>query len=209
MEELDKVLQALDVVERYEEYLFRKIWGKVLIVIGIVFPLGALISMNAALLASGMGLEAGVISLLANVFTILLCCGFIGYSFFESWKTVERKQDEESSDSKHGSLIGIMWFLAFILASLAPGPLQIVSLLWAASISCLLTFMILRAVGAHGQVRILFILGIFLGLVSFPLLLITDIVLVGYLAMIAFSLGFVFAGIMMNRMAAEMLQHQA
>ncbi|MGY5879324.1 MAG: hypothetical protein RTV31_03690 [Candidatus Thorarchaeota archaeon] len=209
MEELDKVLQALDVVERYEEYLFRKVWGKALIVIGVVLPLGALISMNATLLASAMGLDAGVLSLLANVFALILCCGFISYSFFESWKTMERKQEGKTSDTKHGPLIGIVWFLAFALTSLAPESLHLVSILWAASISCLLTLVILRAVGSHGQVRVLLILGIFLGLVSFPLLLITDIVLLGYLTMIAFSVGFVLAGIMMNRMAAGMLRHQA
>ena len=208
MDELDKVLQALDVVERYEEYLFRKVWGKALIVIGVVLPLGALVSMNATLLASAMGLDAGVLSVLANVFAFILCCGFISYSFFESWKTIDRKEQGVTSDSKHGPLIGIVWFLAFALTSLAPESLHLVSILWAASISSLLTVVILRSVGSHGQVRVLLMLGIFLGLVSFPLLLITDIVLLGYLAMIAFSLGFVLAGTMMNRLAARMLRPQ-
>ena len=208
MDELDKVLQALDVVERYEEYLFRKVWGKALIVIGVVLPLGALVSMNATLLASAMGLDAGVLSVLANVFAFILCCGFISYSFFESWKTIDHKEQGETSDSKHGPLIGIVWFLAFALTSLAPESLHLVSILWAASISSLLTVVILRSVGSHGQVRVLLMLGIFLGLVSFPLLLITDIVLLGYLAMIAFSLGFVLAGTMMNRLAARMLRPQ-
>ena len=77
MEELNKVLQALSVVERYEEYLFRKIWGRVLIVIGIVFPLAALISMNAVLVAGAIGLDAELISLLANVIAFVLCGGFM------------------------------------------------------------------------------------------------------------------------------------
>jgi hypothetical protein len=209
MEELDKVLQALDVVERYEEYLFRKVWGKALIVIGIVLPLGVLISMNATLLGATLGLDAGILSLLANVFALILCCGFIGYSFFESWKTVDHRQEGEKSDSKHGPIIGLVWFLAFVSTSIAPESLQLVSLLWAASISCLLSFLILRAVGSHGQVQILLILGLFLGLISFPLLLITDLVLLGYMAMIVFSVGFVLSGIMMNRFAAKMLQQQA
>ena len=207
MEELEKVLQALRVVERYEEYLFRKIWGRALIVIGIVFPLGALISMNAVLVANVVGLDAELISLLATVMAVVLCCGFIAYSFFESWKTVESKSDEVSKDSMHGPLIGIAWFLAFTLTGLFPESLRLVSLLWAASASCLITFVILRAVGSHGKVRVLFYLGISLFLVSFPLLLISDIVLLGYLALIAFSVCFIIAGITMNRMAAQMLQH--
>jgi hypothetical protein len=206
MEELDKVLQALSVVERYDEYLFRKIWGRVLIFIGILFPLGALVSMNAVLVANVIGLDAGLISLLANVMTFVLCCGFIAYSFFESWKTVASKPEEESTDSKHGPLIGIVWFLAFALTGLLPESLRLISLLWAASASCLLTFVILKAVGSHGRVRVLFYLGLFLGLISIPLLLITDIVLVGYLTLIAFSVCFIVAGITMNRMAALMLQ---
>jgi hypothetical protein len=206
MEELDKVLQALSVVERYEEYLFRKTWGRVLIVIGIVFPLGALINMNAVLVANTLGLEAGVVSLLANVMAIILCCGFVAYSFFESWKTVPSTPEGKSTDSKHGPLIGIVWFLAFTLTGLFPESLRLVSLLWAASASCLVTFVILRAVGSHGRVIVLLYLGISLGLVSFPLLLITDIVLLGYFAMIAFSVCFIVAGITMNRMASLMLQ---
>jgi len=206
MEELEKVLQALSVVERYDEYLFRKIWGRVLIVIGIVFPLGALISMNAVIVADALGLDAGIISLLANVMTFVLCSGFIAYSFFESWKTVSSKPEEAPIDSKHGPLIGVVWFLAFVLTAVFPESLRLVSLLWAASASCLLTFVILRAVGSHGKVRVLFILGISLGLVSFPLLLITDIVLLGYLALVSFSICFILAGIVMNRMAAEMLR---
>ena len=198
MEELEKVLQALSVVERYEEYLFRKIWGRVLIVIGIVFPLCALININAVLVAGAIGLDAEIISLLANAMAIILCCGFFAYSFFESWKTVGSRTEEESTDSKHGPLIGIVWFVAFALTGLIPESLRLVSLLWAASASCLLTFVILRAVGSQGRVRILFVLGISL--------LISDIVLLGYLTLIAFSLSFILAGITMNRMAATMLK---
>lgn len=209
MEELDKVLQALSVVERYEEYLFRKIWGRVLIFIGIVLPLGALVSMNAVLVANVIGLDAGLISLLATVIAFVLCFGFVTYSFFDSWKTVASKPEEKSTDSKHGPLIGIVWFVAFVLTGLSPESLRLVSLLWAASASCLATFVILRAVGSHGRVTALFYLGISLGMVSFPLLLILDTVLLGYMALIAFSVCFIAAGITMNRMAALMLQQTA
>jgi len=206
MEELNKVLEALSVVERYEEYLFRRIWGRVLIVIGIVFPLGALINMNSVLVANAIGLDAGLVALLANVMAFVLSMGYIAYSFFETWRTMETKPDEESTDAKHGPLIGIVWFVAFVLTGLFPESLRFVSILWAASASCLATFVILRAVGSHGRVIIMFYLGISLGLVSFPLLLITDIVLLGYLAIIAFSVCFIVAGVTMNRLASLMLR---
>jgi hypothetical protein len=209
MEELNKVLEALSVVERYEEYLFRRIWGRVLIIIGIVFPLGALINMNSVLVANTLGLDAGLVSILASVMAFVLSMGYIAYSFFETWSTVETKPEEESTDTKHGPLIGIVWFLAFVLTGLFPDSLRFVSILWAASASCLATFVILRAVGSHGRVTVIFYLGVSLGLVSLPLLLITDIVLLGYLAIIAFSVCFIAAGITMNRLAALMLQQTA
>jgi hypothetical protein len=205
MEELDKVLQALSVVERYEEYLFRKTWGRVLIVIGAVLPLGALVSMNAAIVAEVIGLDAGFISILANLMAVILCMGFVAYTFFGSWRTSKRRPEEEPTDTKHGPIIGIVWFVAFTLTSLAPELLRVVSILWAASVSCLLTFAILRAVGSHGEDRVLLYLGVSLFLASIPLLLILDTVLLGYLALLAFSVCFILAGIVMNRMAAEML----
>jgi len=205
MEELDKVLQALSVVERYEEYLFRRSWGRAMIVIGSVLPLGVLVSMNAALVAEAIGLDAGFISILANLLAVILCFGFVAYTFFESWRTPPRRPEDEAGDTKHGPIIGIVWFVAFVLTSLAPEALQIVSLLWAASASCLLTFVILRVVGSHGEGRILLYLGLSLFLASIPLLLIMDTVLLGYLALIVFSVCFILAGIVMTRMAAEML----
>jgi hypothetical protein len=209
MEELDKVLQALSVVERYEEYLFRKTWGGALIVIGTVLPLGVLVSMNAAIVAEVIGLDAGFISILANLLSVILCFGFIAYTFFGSWRTTKKKPEEKPTDTKHGPIIGIVWFVAFMLTSLAPESLRIVSILWAASASCLLTFVVLRAVGSHGEDRVLLYLGVSLFLASIPLLLILDTVLLGYLALLAFSVCFILAGIVMNRMAAEMLKPSA
>jgi len=209
MEELDKVLQALSVVERYEEYLFRKTWGRALIVIGIVLPLGSLVSMNAAIVAEVIGLESGLISLLVNLMTVILCWGFVAYTFFGSWRTPKRKPDDERTDAKHGPIIGVAWFVAFALTGLVPEFLRIVSLLWAAGASCLLTFAILRSVGTHGNVRILLYLGLSLFVASVPLLLILDPVLLGYFAMMAFSVCFILAGIVMNRMAAGMLVQPA
>lgn len=206
MEELNKVLEALSVVERYEEYLFRRIWGRVLIVIGIVFPLGALVNMNAVLVANAIGLDAGLVSLLANVMAFVLSMGYIVYAFFETWKPPGGQPEVESTDTKHGPLIGIVWFVAFVLTGLFPESLRLVSILWAASASCLATFVILRAVGSHGRVIVMFYLGVSLGLVSLPLLLITDIILLGYLAIIAFSVCFIVAGTAMNRLASLMLQ---
>jgi hypothetical protein len=206
MEELDKVIQALSVVERYEEYLFRKTWGRVLIVIGTVLPLGAIVSMNALIVADALGLDVGMVSLLVTAITLILCFGFVSYAFFGSWKTTRKQPTEVKTDSKHGPLIGIVWFLAFMSTAFLPEVFRMVSLLWAASVSCLISFVILRTVGSHGQDRVLLYLGISLGLASVPLLLISNTTLVAYVALGIFSVCFILAGIAMNKLAAGMLQ---
>ena len=67
MESIDKVLEALSVVERYEEYLFHRAWGRALIIIGTVFPLGIFINMNIQILASASGLDSMLYLLIANI----------------------------------------------------------------------------------------------------------------------------------------------
>lgn len=206
MEEIDKVLEALSVVERYEEYLFNRSWGRALIVIGILLPLGVIVNMNAVLVATALGIDVGYVSILASVITVLLCFGFIAYTFFGAWRTVKKKSDEKRSGSLHGPLIGITWFLVFYLTTLSPASMQMISLLWAASASCILSFVILRVTGGHSQDQLLLYLGLLLGIVSLPLLLLTDQILVGYIALIAFSSCFILGGIMMHRIAAQSLE---
>jgi hypothetical protein len=206
MEELDKVLEALRVVERYEEYLFNKAWARALIVIGTVLPLGVIVGMNAFVVAAATGLEVGFVSILANVMTLILCFGLIAYTFFGTWRTVKKQDKEGTSRALHGPLIGIAWFLSFMLTTLFPESLRVVSLLWAASLACLLSFAILRITGSHSQDLLLLYLGISLGIISLPLLLWTDSVLIGYVAIIAFSACFVLAGVVMQRHATKLLQ---
>jgi hypothetical protein len=206
MEEIDKVLEALNVVERYEEYLFNKSWGRALIAIGFILPLGVIVNMNAVVVATALGIEVGYISILATTVTVMLCFGFIAYTFIGAWRTVKKKSEEKRSGSLHGPLIGITWFVSFTLASLSPESMQMVALLWAASVSCILSFVILRATGGHIQDQLLLYLGLLLGIVSLPLMLLTDQILVGYLATIAFSACFLLGGIMMHRIAARSLQ---
>ena len=205
MEEYDKVLQALRVVERYDDYLFRRAWGTALIVIGAALPLGVIISLNAFVLATATGLDAGLVSLLANLMTVIVAWGYVAFIFLSNWRAAEKPEQEESS-SWHGPVIGIVWFTMFILASMAPEALQVVALLWAASASCLLTVLVLRISGGHAQGRVILYLGASLGLVSFPLLLITSPALLSYAALAAFSACFILAGAVMLRLAGRTLR---
>lgn len=209
MEEINKVLEALSVVERYEDYLFNKSWAKALLAIGVVLPLGVIINMNALLLSSLTGLDAEYLGLFSMLLAVVICFGFVAYAFFGAWKTVKKTEATSSSDSLHGPLIGIAWFISFMLARLAPESLQIVSILWAASLACLLSFAILRLTGSHVQERILLYLGSSLGLASLPLVFLTDYVLAGYLALLAFSGCFILAGVLMQRLATRILDASA
>jgi len=206
LETIDKVLEALSVVERYEEYLFQRAWGRALIIIGIIFPLGVFIDINIQILALSTGLDATLLLLIASIITVLLCWGLVASLFFNAWRTMRQKTDQESNGASHGPIIAIIWFVSFTLLNFVPDPFRMVSLLWAASIACLLSYLVLRLTASHIQERVILYLGIMLGLVSLPLLIITDLVLSGYLALIAFSMCFIVGGLFMHQIANATLQ---
>jgi len=128
MEELEKVLQALNVIERYDEYLLRKNWGRLLIVIGSVLPLSALVNMNTGYLAAQTGSNPRLISSLGFILMIVLSLGFIAYILFDSWHIARRTPQGESSDSRHRPKILIVWFAASALTVfLVSVPLLLIS----------------------------------------------------------------------------------
>ena len=206
MEHIDKVLMALDVVERYEDYLFQRAWGKALMIIGTILPLGVFININIQILALSTGLEPTLLLFIANILTVLLCFGLVASIFYGAWQTASKHPDQEKDDSKHGPMIAITWFVCFVLTSFAPEPFRVLSLLWASSAACLLSFLILKFTEPHTQQQVILYLGIMLGLISLPLLIITDIVLSEYLTLIAFSICFIVAGLMMHQLANRTLQ---
>ncbi|NHI84107.1 MAG: hypothetical protein EAX81_07375 [Candidatus Thorarchaeota archaeon] len=206
MEEVDKVLEALSVVERYEEYLFRRAWGQALVVIGTVFPLGMFVLMNADILAVLTGTNADVVRLYANILTIVLCWGLVTYSFFNAWRTIRREPDQESGGILHAPLIAIIWFVSFFLTSLAPAELALVSVLWAASVSCLLSFVILHLTHSHDQEVVLLYLGVVLGFGSSLILAFQDAAVSGVVVPLLFSACFIIAGLTMHRRASESLK---
>ncbi len=206
MESIDKVLEALSVVERYEEYLFHRAWGRALTIIGTVFPLGVFINMNIQILASSVGMDTAQLLFIANIITVFLCWGLVVSVFFSAWRTVSKDPEQKSSGTKHGPVIAIIWFAAFLLTNFIPEQFAVVSLLWASSIASLLSYLTLRITGSHIQERVMLYLGIMIGVVSLPLLLITDVVLAGYLALVAFSGCFIVAGLIMHQFANRTLK---
>ncbi|MFW9974207.1 MAG: hypothetical protein ACFFDQ_02925 [Candidatus Thorarchaeota archaeon] len=207
MEELEKVQQAQSIVERYDEYLFRKIWGRMLIAIGLVLPLSALVYSSYVALAMESVFAAMVISFSANIITLVLCLGFVTFALFVSWNIIKQNPRRGHIASKYKLAICIVWFATFVLAFLFPEPLRFVSILWAASVSTLFTLVNLKAVGLDRRDNILLYLGSVLILASIPILLISGIPLSGYIVIIACSASLILAGFASNRSASWILQY--
>ncbi len=202
------MLEALSVVERYEEYLFQRAWARAFIVIGAVFPLSIFLILNVQSLVTIIGADAAQIVFFANILAITLCWGIVMYSFLGAWRTVRERRKDDGSDSKHGAAIGIVWFIAFMLTSLVPSPFQIYSLLWASSGACLISYMILRVVKVvHSNQKVVLFLGVMLGMLALPLLLIQDAPLLDMTSLVAFSVCFILAGIFMHRLTVRTLRY--
>ena len=206
MEALDRVLEALEVVERYEDYLFRRAWGRSLIAIGTLFPLGMVIITNADILAYLTGIDANLVRLVAYAMTIVLCWGLVSYTFFGAWRTIKKESDRREGGSLHGILIALVWFASFSLTSLAPEQLTLVSLLWASSLACFLSFVILRLTHSHDRERVILYLAALLGIASILVLAIEDATISGATGLLAFSICFIVAGFIMHRQAAQALR---
>jgi hypothetical protein len=196
MEELDKVVEALEVVERYEDYLFRRAWGRVLLTIGIVVPLGFILAMNAQLLAQILGLPADTVMLLSSTMTVIVVFGLVILSF----GSAQAARSKKSTDSAprgvlHGVVIGLFWFVAFLSVGFIPEAFAQVSLLWVGGVACICTYMVLKLTPGHeGHNEILF-LGIVLLVASLPLLAVSEQDIAQYLALTVFSAAFVFGGL--------------
>ncbi len=207
MEELEKVQQAQSIVERYDEYVFRKTWGRVLIAIGLVLPLSALVSSSSVSIAMESLFASIVISFWANIITLVLCLGFVTFALFVSWNIIKQNPRRGYIDSKHKLAICIVWFATFVLAFLFPEPLRLVSILWAASISTLFTLANLKAVGLDRRDSILLYLVSVLFLASIPIFLFSGIPFSEYIVIAALSMSFILAGIASNRSASWILQY--
>ncbi|MHA1862557.1 MAG: hypothetical protein ACTSWA_02220 [Candidatus Thorarchaeota archaeon] len=207
MESVNKVLEALSIVERYEEYLFNRAWARALTIIGTVLPMGTLISLNITLLTPRIGLDPEALLFIAHVLTLIFCWGLVVYTFAGAWRTINKQPEKAAHDSRHGPMIAFVWFASFMLSNFAPEPLRIISLLWASGGACLLTYIILKFTESHVQEKVVLTLGLLLLLASLPILTITDIILSQYATLVAFSVCFIIAGTMLHRLAAASLRN--
>jgi hypothetical protein len=196
MEEVEKVVEALGVVERYNSYLFRRAWGKMLLIVGSVFPLGSLLVINAQIVASLWGIPVDIVGIISFVIITVASIALVSIAFGSAHLAKPKKQKEEGSKEWiHGIIIALVWFTAFSLAGYMPPEFFSVSALWASGSSCLITYIILRLTPEHTASIEILILGFMLLIASFPILLMGETQLALYTALIFFSSSFIVTGI--------------
>jgi len=196
MEELDKGVEALEVVERYEEYLFRRAWGRVLLTFGILIPLGFILAMNAQILAQILGLPADAVVLLSSTMTTIVVFGLVVLSFGSARAARSKKfTDPPSRGVLHAAAIGLIWFVAFLSTGFVPEAFAQVSLLWATGGACICTYVILKLTPGHEDYNEILFLGIVLLVASLPLLAVSEQDIAQYLALTVFSVTFILGGL--------------
>ena len=194
MEEVGKVAEALKLVERYEGYLFRKAFGVLFVVVGILGPLTDYLIFNAKPLASILGLSADAFAIFTTVIIWIIGYAIILRSF-ASATIIYQKRHKFSlrRDAPHIIAIILIWLASFFLINFAPERLMPVAWLWAAGISSVITYIIIRKI--HGNYPELLLTGLALLITSFPIAAISDLVLAGSVSMATFGASFFIGGL--------------
>jgi hypothetical protein len=196
MEEVEKVSEALQLVERYEDYLFRKAWGTNLIVWGILVPLNALLILKAQPIANILGISPEPFISLALAMTLIVGVATVIYTFTSATIATSRRRGFSfRRDIPHAVAIPLIWFLSFNLTAFVPERFEVVSLLWAAGIACLLSYLILRRVPVHGRYPELLLVGLILLIASLPIAVVSDVALAQTAALVVFIISFVVGGL--------------
>ncbi|MFX1285701.1 MAG: hypothetical protein ACFFB5_18820 [Promethearchaeota archaeon] len=209
MEEIQKVNEALLIIERYSNYLARKAWGKTLIIWGIVTPIGLVLYFNRQALSVLLEISVDSFTLLTSALLILIAIGFTIYNFISASRILKTREGQTAESPKesslHGILIAFIWFLSFLLASFIPEPLSVISIVWAAGFAILISFLILKKY--HDTFPELIIVGVLLLISSIPLaaLVLTDVELARIATVIIYSVSFLIGGFYSFTIATDIL----
>jgi hypothetical protein len=203
-EEVGKLREALELVEKYEKYLFRKSFGVLLIVIGILGPLTGLLTMNAEPIATHMGISETAFVVSMSAITWIIGFTIVIRSFASATILLQKKRKVSfRKDAPHIVAICLVWFIFFFSVNLAPAGLMPVALLWAAGSATLLIYLIVRRI--HGAYPELLITGLALLIASIPITAISDLALAGSVSMTAFGASFCIGGAYSTMIATRAL----
>ena len=195
MEDLEKIGEALRLVERYEAYLFRRALGIAFIVCGVVFPLSAFMVLKAQPLAELLNISAEAFMAFAPTILLLVGMAIIVYSFTSAHVvTSKMRKTPVKKDLPHMIILFLVWFFSFYLTNYAPEPYTAISWLWAGGIASLISYSILKRENPSWYYPELLIVGVICLVVSVPLLMIGDSQLVETLAFLTFSVSFIAGG---------------
>ncbi len=193
MTELDKVIKALRLVEKYESYLFQKAWGMMLIVIGIAIPLSGFLNIVAPSLAPILKISADLLTALSTAIVWIIGGSIILYSFATATKLQsEKRAFSFRKEMPHIVAIILIWFISFGLLNFVPEDLGIVAILWAAGASCILSYLVLRRV--HSNYPEILLVGVILLISSIPIAFISDLLVAEILTIVVFAISFVTGG---------------
>jgi hypothetical protein len=199
LEEIKEVTRALRLVEKYEDYLFRRAFGKTLVVQGLVVPLGALLTFEAQPISAALGISIGAVIAIAVALIGIIGVGAVILLFASANIKASRKRGaSQPGRAQHGVAIFFTWFFAwlifFTLRPFAPPPFEVAPMLWAAGGSILITYLILRTSHAQMEFRDMPIVGLVLLAASVPIMLISDVTIATVVVILVFSACFVIEG---------------
>jgi len=205
MEEVEKISQALKLVERYEDYLFRRAWGMTFVTLGLLAPLNAFLVLKAQMISIilGMGTEA-FISLVSIM--IALAIAALTIYFFTSATIVvsRRRKFSFSREMPHAFAISLIWFVSFNVTRFFPERFAAVSWLWATGCASILSYLVLWKAQIHRSLRELVITGLALLVASVPIAFLSEAV-AETASLIVFTIAFVGGGFYSIVMASKAL----
>ena len=179
MEEVEKVSKALQLVEYYESYLFRRAGGVVFIVWGILGPLIGLLVLKSRSIADIMGISVNTFMWLVP--PVIWLVGLAITAYVISSASIIASRMRKMPSRKHllpTVVLFLIWVLSFILAGvlsvLGPKQLILVSWLWAGGGASLLTYLVLRKISDRGGYPEVLLVGLILLIASLPIVNVTD-----------------------------------
>lgn len=196
MEEVERIGEVLKLVERYEDYLFRRAWGMTFIVFGLLTPVSFLIILKAQPIAMVLGMSTEAFISLASITIALTLAAIITYLFASAAVALSKKRKFSfSRDVPLALLLSLTWFISFQLTRYAPERFAAVSWLWAGGFAGLFSYLIFLKAQVHKGFRELLVTGLILIAASIPIAFIADASTAETASLIVFSIAFVGGGI--------------
>lgn len=196
MEEFEKLGEALRVVERYEDYLFRRAMGVAFIVNGLIFPLMVLLTLNPESLSSYFDMDPVVFVPLASGLILLAGISVIIYVFTSAHVVSSRlRKTSLLANASHMVLGFCIWFFSFYLTKYAPEPYRVVSWLWAGGFASLATYAFNRMSSEDWSYPELIVVGVIVLVASIPIMSLGATETASVISVAVLSISFFAAGI--------------